>query len=53
MSKRYNCRYCGMPSGKSETCRECKEKYPYQESRKGAKPFNRQEVYDKDKRRKT
>lgn len=51
MTKRNNCKFCGEYSGKSDTCKNCKEKYPYKPSKKG-KPFNRQEEYDKEQRRK-
>lgn len=53
MAKRYNCKHCGNYSEKSDTCKDCKQKYPFKTSGKGGNPFNRQKEYEKDlKRRK-
>lgn len=41
MSKKLSCQFCGNYSGKSDTCKNCKEKTPYQPAGKKGIPFNR------------
>lgn len=45
--KRHNCKYCGKYAGKSDTCRECKEKAPYEAAIGKGRPFSRQKALDK------
>ena len=44
------CKICGLDkSGKRKTCLECKTKFKYSPSNKGAEPFNRLKLYYKSK----
>lgn len=49
--KRNFCKICGGYSGKSDTCENCKKKYPYETSRKNGRPFERKKLFEKGERR--
>jgi hypothetical protein len=48
MTKRNFCKICGGYAGKSDTCKNCKEKYPYLPARKNENTFERKKLFDKD-----
>lgn len=52
MTKRNNCKICGNYAGKSDTCKNCKKKYPYKEGLEKGEPFERKKEYEKDRRKK-
>lgn len=56
MTRRNNCKICGKYSGKSDTCKVCKEKFPYKEAKSkeqggSGKSFNRLKEYIKAKKK--
>jgi len=46
------CRICGQDKpGKSNTCQECKQNYPFKPSGQNQYPFNRKELWMKDEKK--
>lgn len=48
MNNKKNCKVCGVYSGKRNTCKNCKDRFPPYPAGEGAEPFNRKKVYEKD-----